>query len=230
MLIGLFRTFFVFFLGGLLEHRCIRLPPDWHPTFHMDPSNRSEKPTLFQAALGDTWHGLPRCVQRLHSVQDVESFSGRARVTRGRGLIPLLAAWLFRFPEEGDDVPLTVTKTRTRRGETWVRSFAGRRFRSFLTPSARPSRCRERFGPLTCELELPVKDATLHLPVRRGWFLGIPLPSLLLPGSCSREFAVNDTFHFDVGLYAPLTGGLIVRYRGWLDPDAVPGPGKALKD
>jgi hypothetical protein len=187
-------------------------------------------PTLFQAALGENWHRLPRRVQRLHSGRDVESFSGRACVTRGRGLIPLLAAWLFRFPEEGDDVPLTVTKTRTRRGETWERNFAGRRFRSFLTASPRPSHCRERFGPLTCELELPVKDAALRLPVRRGWLLGIPLPSLLLPGSCSREFAVDDRFHFDVGLYAPLTGGLIVRYRGWLEPDAAPGSDQELND
>jgi len=187
-------------------------------------------PTLFQAVLGEGWHRLPRCVQRLHSVHDVESFSGRARVTRGRGLIPLLAVWLFQFPKDGVDVPLTVIKTRTRRGETWERNFAGRRFRSFLTPSARPSHCRERFGPLTCELELPVKDATLHLAVRRGWFLGIPLPSLLLPGSCSREFAVDDTFQFDVGLYAPLTGGLIVRYQGWLEPDAAPGPRKERDD
>ena len=30
------------------------------------------------------------------------------------------------------------------------------------------------------------------------------------------EFAAGGAFHFDVGLYAPLTGGLIVRYRGRL--------------
>jgi Domain of unknown function (DUF4166) len=194
------------------------------------PITRSDRPTLFQAALGETFHCLPRCVQRLHSVQDAESFSGRARVTRGRGLIALVAAWLFRFPKEGDDVPLTITKTRTARGETWERNFAGRRLRSSLTPSPRPAHYRERFGPFNYEQELPVKDGTLHLPVRRGWLLGIPLPSLLLPGSCSREFAVNGQFHFDVGLYAPLTGVLIVRYRGWLSPDAAPHPGEELND
>jgi hypothetical protein len=192
--------------------------------------DRSDEPTLFQAALGDAWHGLPPCLQRLHSVREVESFSGRARVTRGRGLVPLVAASLFLFPEEGNDVPLTITKTRTATGETWERNFAGRRFRSYLTPSARPAHYRERFGPFTYEQELPVRDGTLHLPVRRGWLLGIPLPSLLLPGSCSREFAVNGQFHFDVGLYAPLTGGLIVRYRGWLNPDAAPQPGAELND
>jgi hypothetical protein len=177
-------------------------------------------PTLFQTALGDKWRDLPPCVQRLHSVQDVESFSGRACVTRGPGLVARLAAWLFGFPNAGEEVPLTVTMTRTPAGETWERNFAGRRFRSFLAPSDRAQHCLERFGPFTYEQELPVEDGLLHFPVRRGWFLGVPLPSLLLPRSCSREFAADGAFHFDVGLYAPLTGGLVVRYQGHLRPDA----------
>jgi hypothetical protein len=180
-------------------------------------------PTLFQTALGGKWQELPPCVQRLHSVQDDESFSGRARVTRGHGLVARLAAWFFGFPEAGDDVPLTITKTRTAAGEIWERNFVGRRFRSFLTPSDRAQHYRERFGPFTYEQELRVEDGVLHFPVRRGWFLGVPLPSPLLPRSCSREFAANGAFHFDVGLYAPLTGGLIVRYQGRLGPDGEQG-------
>lgn len=184
------------------------------PTQLQDPA-----PTLFQTVLGDKWQELPPCVRRLHSVQDVESFSGRARVERGRGLVALLAAWCFGFPAAGDDVPLTITKTRTAAGEVWERNFAGRRFRSVLTPSDRAQHYRERFGPFAYEQELPVEDGVLYFPVRRGWFLGVPLPSLLLPRSCSREFAVDGAFHFDVGLYAPLTGGLIVRYKGRLGAD-----------
>ena len=59
----------------------------------------------------------------------------------------------------------------------------------------------------------------MHLPVRRGWCLGIPIPRALLPWSDSREFAVDGRFHFDVALGAPLGGGLIVRYRGTVTPD-----------
>ena len=175
---------------------------------------------LFQSALGDRWLELPSCVRRLHTVQGTASFSGRAQVTRGRGIVAWLAAWLIGLPRAGEDVPVTVTMTRTPDGETWERNFAGRRLRSFLTPSPRPNHLRERFGVATYELELPVEEAVMHLPVRRGWILGIPLPSVLLPQSCSREFAVDGTFHFDVGLFAPVTGGLIVRYRGSLRPDA----------
>ena len=184
-------------------------------------------PTLFLTALGDRWLQLPRSVQRLHSVQDRESFSGRARVTRGRGLLARLAAWYFAFPTAGDDVELTLTKTQTPGGEVWERDFAGRRFRSVLTASARPWHYRERFGALTYEQALAVENATLSFLVERGWLLGVPIPSFLLPRSCAREFALNDHFHFDVGLYAPLTGELIVRYQGQVRPDAEGTPGAA---
>jgi hypothetical protein len=175
---------------------------------------------LFEAALGGRWRELPPSVRRLHAGGSVESFSGRADITRGRGLVAWLAAWLVGLPKAGEDVPLTVAMTCTPNGEVWERSFAGRRLRSVLTPSPWPYRVRERFGLATYELELPVEDAVLHFVVRRGWLLGIPLPPWLLPRSCTREFAVEGAFHFDVGLYAPLTGGLIVRYRGCLKPDA----------
>ena len=184
-------------------------------TFAEEPA-----PTLFQTALGDRWLQLPRSVQRLHSVRDRESFSGRARVTRGRGLLARLAAWYFAFPTAGGDVELTLTKTQTPRGEVWERDFAGRRFRSVLTASVRPWHYRERFGALTYEQVLAVENATLSFLVERGWLLGVPIPSFLLPRSCAKEFALNDHFHFDVGLYAPLTGELIVRYQGQVHPDA----------
>jgi hypothetical protein len=183
--------------------------------------SRSEEPapSFFEQILGDRWLQLPASVRRLHSVQDVESFRGRATVTRGSGLIARLAAWFFRFPKAGEDVPLTITKYRTRTGEVWERNFAGRVFRSYLTPSHRSFHYRERFFAFTYEQELPVHGQSLHLPVRRGWFLGIPLPAFLLPASESREYDVDGLFHFDVGLYAPLRGGLIVRYQGCVTPD-----------
>ncbi len=176
-------------------------------------------PTLFRRALEEEWERLPASIRRLHSVQDRESFSGRAEVERGQSWLARLAAFVFRFPRAGASIAVKVDKIRTAKGETWVRDFAGRRFRSHLT-SRRPHCCEERFGPFTFELAIPVEAGALHLPVRRGWFLGIALPRAILPRSESREFEVDGRFHFDVGLYAPLGGGLIVRYRGWLTPDA----------
>jgi len=181
-------------------------------------------PTLLQTALGEAWQQLPPAIQRLHSVREVESFRGRACIRRGHGLLARLAGWFFQFPAAGDDVELTITMTRTTAGEIWERNFAGRSFRSLLTSSLRPSHYRERFGPFRFEQELPIAGGALHFVVRRGWFLGIPLPSKLLPRSCSKEFEVDGTFHFDVGIYAPLTAALIVRYRGALAPGSVCAP------
>lgn len=176
-------------------------------------------PTLFQAALAERWDRLPREVQILHGVHDVESFSGTARVTRGASIMARFAARVFGFPPAAEAVPVTVTMTRTETGEIWERNFGGRVFRSHCTPSDTKYRYRERFGLFEFELDLVVAAGSMRLPVRRGWFLGIPLPGILLPKSDSREYARDGIFHFDVGLGAPLDGGPIVRYQGQLRPD-----------
>lgn len=181
-------------------------------------------PTLFQAALADRWAHLPPEVQALHSVQDVESFSGTAQVIRGRSVIARFAAWFFGFPPATDETPVTVTKTRTETGEIWERNFGGRIFRSYCTPAPAMHRYRERFWHFNYEQELPVDNGCMRLPVRRGWFLGVPLPRFLLPKSESQEYACEGVFHFDVALDAPLGGGLIVRYRGELRPDRCTAP------
>ncbi|MEH6635169.1 MAG: DUF4166 domain-containing protein [Halioglobus sp.] len=181
--------------------------------------DETARATLFQDSLGDQWSKLPPEVQDLHSVQDIESFSGTAEVLSGKSLFARFLARIFRFPAAGDDVPVTVTMTRTEYGEIWERSFDGRILRSHCTPAKAPHRYRERFWLFNCELDLLVEDGCMRLPVRRGWFAGLPLPRFLLPRSDSREYAQNGSFRFDVALSAPFGGGLLVRYRGYLRPD-----------
>ena len=120
-------------------------------------------------------------------------------------------------------MPLVLTKTRTDRGETWVRDFDGKIFKSYLTSADKPCRYRERFWWFNYEQDLPVENGCLYLPVRAGWFLGLPIPKIFLPNSDAREFVIDGVFHFDVSLSAPLGGGLIVRYRGHLAPDRYKG-------
>lgn len=174
---------------------------------------------LFQRALHDRWSELPPEVQRLHTIAGRERFTGVAKVKRGTGLFATLAAWFFGFPKAGDRVPLTLTKYHTGDGEIWERNFDGVVFRSCCTPSKRTYHYRERFWLFTFEQELPVNAGAMYLPVRRGWFLGIPIPGPLLPQSNSKEFAVDGRFCFDVSLGLPLGGGQIVRYSGWLSPE-----------
>lgn len=173
---------------------------------------------LFEHALQDRWALLPPPVQALHRVDVAERHSGMAQVERGRTLIARVVCACFGFPPAAERVPLTVTMLRTESGETWERDFAGHVFRSYLTPASVPYRCRERFGRFEFELDLLADAGRLRLAIRRGWFLGLPIPSALLPTSDSYEYAENDTFRFDVSLGARIAGGLIVRYRGWLRP------------
>ena len=72
--------------------------------------DETPSPSLFQAVLADRWADLPPEVQSLHDVQDIESFSGKARVTRGSSTIARLSAWFFGFPSATDETPVRVIK------------------------------------------------------------------------------------------------------------------------
>ena len=174
---------------------------------------------LFQRALLDRWSELPPEVRRLHTIAGRGRFVGVAKVERGSGFVAALAAWFFGFPRAGDRIPLTLTKYRARAGEVWERNFGGAVFQSYCTPSNRKYHYRERFWLFNFEQELPVEAGAMYLPVRRGWFLGVPIPRPLLPQSDSKEFAADGRFCFDVSLGLPLSGAPIVRYSGWLSPE-----------
>jgi len=75
----------------------------------------------------------------------------------------------------------------------------------------------ERFGPFTFGLALVVKSGKLYLIVRNWSFLGIRLPTLLVPNGDTYEYDDNGRFCFNVENKHRFTG-LIVRYTGWLEP------------
>ncbi len=182
--------------------------------------DEADAPPLFASILGADWQALAPEHQRLHEVEDIETFTGSATIIRGPSLLARAIALAFGFPQAGEDVPVRVEKTRAGETEVWRREFGGQIFHSPLSPAAAQQRCIERFGPFAFELSLPVDAAGMRLTVRRGWLFGLPLPRPLLPLSDSREFVEDGVFRFDVALHAPLGGGLVVRYRGWLTPEA----------
>jgi NAD(P)-dependent dehydrogenase (short-subunit alcohol dehydrogenase family) len=171
---------------------------------------------IFPGILGPGFATLPAAIRATHQTVGISRWQGRASVTRGRSLWSRLLARLFRFPPESVDTDVEVTKTVTPKGETWLRRFGNRRFRSHL--AATPHGLTERFGPFTFLLALKVQDGELHYPVAAGRIGPIPLPRWLLPVSEAREFEAEGVFHFDVRLSAPLTGKLMVHYRGSLKP------------
>jgi hypothetical protein len=169
---------------------------------------------LFAAYLGEDFATLPPTVQALHDVPAPRRWTGQAKVTRGASLWARLIAGVFGFPPASGRTPVTVTMTPQNGGELWERQFGDRRFWSFLKVKA--GQMTERFGPFTFTLDLNVAGGQLHFPVRTGRLGPIPVPRILLPVSVAREYEADGRFHFDVALYAPLTGAPMVHYQGWL--------------
>ena len=181
----------------------------------------ADQAPLYRRMLGDAWDLLPPPLRAMHAVNGVLIADGAAMVDRGPGFMSRLVAWLMGLPPAGRDVPLTVMFEVEEGCEHWRRTFGGSSFASVQEPGrGRFERLLcERFGPFRFGLALVVQHDRLQL-VLRGWsFAGLPLPAVFAPRSHAYEFAENGRFHFHVEIDHPLMG-LIVRYRGWLEPRA----------
>jgi hypothetical protein len=162
------------------------------------------------------WSSLAPAIRDMHDVPRHASASGRASVERGRGATARATAWVFGFPDAGDDVPVRVAFEPVPGGERWTRDFGGRRFSSVITPAG--TGLRERFGQFSFRFRLEERAGSLAM-VPRSWRLfGVRLPRRLMPDGVATETEVDGTFRFDVPIRAPLIG-TIVHYRGWLRPD-----------
>jgi hypothetical protein len=178
--------------------------------------------SLYEQVLQDAFAPLPEPLRRLHSPAGKCCASGLARIDGADGWIARRVAGVFGFPPTGENIPVTVEITASAGQETWHRDFGGRRFVSVLTASPIPGCLVERFGPFVFTLDLRVGPrGVLGMPVR-AWRLGpIPLPGFLAPKSLATETVDPDgRFQFDVEMRLPLGLGRVVRYRGWLVPDA----------
>ena len=114
-------------------------------------NSEEEAPALFERALGGDWLALPASIRRLHSVRDLESFCGRAQVTRG---------------------------TKTRQGEAKSGSAISRGGYSGRAGALRPGPAApgSSFSGSAVEAELEAARRSLHYKIRRGWLAGIPPP------------------------------------------------------
>jgi hypothetical protein len=174
---------------------------------------------LYRRMLGQALEDLPAEVRRMHDLQGELIARGTATVERGQNPLARLAAFLFGFPEAGEDVPVEVRFLRRGAEEVWTRIFAGRPFRSVQSEGRGRSErlLEERFGPFSFGLALVVDAGRLRLVPRRWRFLGLPLPLALAPKGEAHEHADDGRFHFHVEIALPVIGR-IVRYRGHLEP------------
>lgn len=180
---------------------------------------------VYRQVMAGAFDEMPAAWRALHDLRRGErTFEGRATVRRGRGRLAKMAARLIGFPAAGQDVPVAVRFTRSGEGEVWTRTFAGRSFSSFQAPGqGRAARLVvERFGPLAVAMAPTTRDGRMTLVIRRVTLFGLPLPAWLSPTTAAHEEIVDGRFHFDVEIGHPLTG-MIVLYRGWLEPGTASG-------
>jgi hypothetical protein len=153
----------------------------------------------------------------MHDLDTARDADGVAVVERGKGWLARLVARVFGFPDEGAEVPVSVS-FRVRDGrEYWQRTFAGRSFTSIQEEGrGRFDRLLcERFGPFNFAMALVLEDGRLRLIVRRWSAFGIPMPLALAPGGEAWESADDGRFQFHVEIGHRFIGR-IVAYRGWL--------------
>ncbi|MEP3347814.1 MAG: DUF4166 domain-containing protein [Litoreibacter sp.] len=188
-------------------------------TIHAKFERRDRQLTpIFTQSLGEDFKELPAPVRDLHSPAYVARFSGMADVSTATTLLGKIAALIGRFPLKGGHVPAKVDILADGQSEVWTRTMDEKVFRSVLRYDPKRG-MTERFGPLTFGLDLIVKDGVLHFPVGKGRAFGfIPIPKFLTPVSRTTEsLDAQGRFQFDVRLSLP-TGGLIVHYKGYLEP------------
>lgn len=178
--------------------------------------SRGAAGSLYRRILGTAWGSVPSEIRHMHG-GGVALASGTASVRRGAGLLSRLVAFVIRFPQAGDDIPVSVRFVAEADGETWVRTFDEQFFSSRMREGgdADERLLCESFGPLEFAQALVVEGARVRLAMRAWTAFGVPLPLWLAPRSNSYATTRDRRYRFFVEISHPMTG-LIVNYEGWL--------------
>lgn len=174
---------------------------------------------LYRRLLGEAWNDLPAAVRAMHD--GLAGARGASTVERGAHPLARLACRIMGFPPAAMESEVSVRFDAEAGGERWMRDFGGRCFSSVQYEGAGKSErllC-ERFGPLVFAMALVCEEGRLRLVLRRWSVFSVPLPLWLAPRSDAYESEEVGVFRFHVEISHPLTGP-IVRYRGWLKPQA----------
>lgn len=190
--------------------------------------------SLYQQALGPAFSALAPSLRRFHG-SGQRHVQGTLRVRVGSHPLARAFLWLGRLPgahETAAACHLRLSCDEDEKSERWDRRIGPHRIISIQKLVAsrainqeRPSSAGtgeiiERFGLLTLDLLLRVKQGNLWLRSRAARFAGVSLPAWFAIRVVARERAVGaDSFHVDVRVSSPLTGCLL-KYRGMLRLDA----------
>lgn len=182
-----------------------------------DAGRKRGHPTyVYARLLGGAWTALPEPIKRMHRLEGRLSAAGRARVQRGTGLLANLIAATAGLPPAANEIDLRVDFERQGNTEIWTRRYGDHVMRS-TQETGRERRLLEKIGPFAFAMTLIWDGKKLNLRVKKAYVFGVPLPDWAVPRTTAYEEVIDDRFTFFVEISHPWTG-LIVRYRGWLEP------------
>lgn len=154
----------------------------------------------------------------MHEIGVASMAEGVSEITRGRSLIAKAIGWISSLPAAGADIPVSVLFAPREGAELWRRTFGSSSFQTVLSAAERaPGHISERLGPMRFLLHVPADENGLSMIVAGMSVFGVPMPRMLWPRVAATERVEDGRFAFDVSVSAPV-GGLIIRYRGRLDP------------
>jgi len=183
-------------------------------SIHMSSETRVPEAPLYQRILGAAFSTMPETTRRLHRGMPAIVAEGQALVQPASSAFNRLLARCLGMPVVAGEVPLRVVIEQRNGREYWSRHFAGKTMRSEMREIG--GLIAESFGPFTIRMRLVAHADGLDMQRVDGRFLGMPIPSFLLPKIRAEE-RVDATgrhlFHVEIDL--PLLGRLVA-YRGHL--------------
>lgn len=170
---------------------------------------------IYRTLLGDDYQHLPQPVQDLHNLTRHAVWRGTACVQRGRGAGWLLGA-VMGMPPAGENIPVTVTFTRSGEKEIWQRNFGGHKFQTHQW--YQDGFLHETIG-IGGKLIFRVtsNENGISLETVDIQQFGISVMRMLRPRICARETAEGNKFCFDVS-FACWPFGFVISYKGSLLP------------
>ena len=123
------------------------------------------KTPVYEKIMGEAYARFHPAIAELHRTGEGRQFRGTCDVTRGRNPLSHIAAAVMGFPKNGTSVPVTVTVTPDKAGETWERNFDGKTFQSHhsLGTGKWARHITERFGPIRIQMAILEEDGNLSL-------------------------------------------------------------------
>ncbi|TQV74462.1 DUF4166 domain-containing protein [Denitrobaculum tricleocarpae] len=178
--------------------------------------------SLYRRVLGEKFETLPETLQVAHEFEGQRCLTGRVDVRCSETIIGKVLLRLLKLPRPGVDLTARILLQETGQGERWHREFGDDSFSSRVTPHRAKAGCIvETMGGVSAVVRLTAVPDGLQWNVESLSLLGLPLPHAIAPVTQAEERQIDGRYRFEVVITLPLLG-LLISYRGWLQPDSLP--------